>query len=75
MLTVIFEHAHRQHHRPVLFDRLSDLMRQHHFVAHLLTLKLSAAAAMRPAPPSMATGTRQFQITKTGGINPRPRPL
>jgi hypothetical protein len=35
MLAVIFEYAHRQHHRPVLFDRLSDLMRQHHFVTHL----------------------------------------
>ena len=35
MLAMILEHAHGQGHRPVLLDRLSDLMRQHHLVTHL----------------------------------------
>ena len=34
VLAVIFEHAERQHHRPVLGDRRADLVRQHEFVAH-----------------------------------------
>jgi len=32
MLAVIFEHAQRKYDGPALFDRGSNLMRQHHFV-------------------------------------------
>ena len=34
MLAVILQHAERQDDRPVAGDRVSDLVRQHEFIAH-----------------------------------------
>ncbi len=54
VLAVIFEHAERQHDRPMLLDRPADLVRQHEFVAHGYSMLVCRARMASGDTPSMS---------------------